>query len=83
MKIKIIWFICSVLQIVGFVLIVSQGFTKGIGFVNILIGISGFAAVVKFFIEDEEKMPINFRWTTAVAAVAGFGIVVLACLYTL
>lgn len=75
MKIQILSVMCSILQIVGLVLIVLAKSLPN--FTPVLIGIAGFAAIVKYFLPDAES---SFeKALRPIAAVAGFGIIVIAC----
>lgn len=75
MKLNILSTLCSILQIVGLVMII---FVKQLpAFTPILIGIAGFAAIVKFLIPDA-KHPLD-KILRPWAAVAGLGIIIIAC----
>ena len=75
MKIQILSVMCSILQIVGLVLIVLAKSLPN--FTPVLIGIAGFAAIVKYFLPDTES---SFNKTLRpVAALVGVGIIAIAC----
>ena len=73
-KVKILYLICSVLQIVGLMMIICDLYiSKALAFLPILIGIAGFAAFVKLFLL--ERSPVIDQ----IAAVAGLGIIFCWC----
>lgn len=75
MKIQLLSVMCVILQIAGLVLIVL---VKSLpDFTPVLIGIAGFAAIVRYFLPDAE---LNVDKTLrSIGALAGFGIIVVAC----
>jgi hypothetical protein len=75
MKIQILSVMCSILQIAGLVLIVLAKSLPN--FTPVLIGIAGFAAIVKYFLPDAELG--FYKVLRPIAAFAGFGIIVFAC----
>lgn len=73
MKKQSIIFYCSLLQIVGLVTIIyliipGNGTSSIAKYLNILVGISGFAAILKVFIGKKDK-------TTIIAALSGLGLI--------
>jgi hypothetical protein len=74
LRMEVLDFLCSTLQIVGFVTILTK-WPQAIA--SIVIGISGFAAIVKFF------LPYNKNGFDGLlrpaAAIAGIGIIIFAC----
>lgn len=74
-KIKILSIICGILQIAGLILIISQSFLSNSSAVWVLIGVSGFAGVVQFF------LPYSIGSSIArLAALSGVGIIIFAML---
>lgn len=71
-RIKILSAICSVWQIVGLVAIILYTTYYKADFLLVLLGIAGFAGVVKYFLPD-------VRLPEKAAAVIGVGIIVMAC----
>ena len=67
--------ICSVLQIVGLVLVVM--WNRLPTFVGVIIGICGFAAAVKWFL----PVPPSQGLLTSAAALAGVGVIAIACVF--
>ncbi len=66
--------LCSILQIIGFVVLIV--FERSLSFSPVIIGIAGFSSIVKLFLPN--------RWETdkflcPLTAVAGFGMIILAC----
>ena len=73
MKLDVLSIACSFLQIAGLVLITFQNQLPA--FASVLIGIAGFAAIVKYFIPGAKGFDKILR---PVAAFAGIGIVLFA-----
>jgi len=74
MKLTVLDVLCSFLQIASLVMIVMAKQLPT--FIPVLIGIAGFAAVVKFFLPCENPFDRILR---PIAAVAGLGIIVIGC----
>lgn len=75
MKIKFLRIICTILQIVGIVLL----FSTRLHSFAVLIGIAGFAGIVIFFLSDTESgFNKIFR---SISAVTGVGMIIVACWY--
>ncbi len=75
MKIQILSVLCGILQIAGLALIVLEKSLPN--FTPILIGIAGFAAIVKYFLPDA-KSNLD-KALRPIAAVAGLLIIIFAC----
>lgn len=78
-RLKILSMICIFLQATGLVLVILFFLAKQLPtFAPVLIGIAGFTNIVKFLVPD---MTGNFSEVLrSIAAVAGFGIIILACM---
>ena len=72
-KLTVLTFICSTLQIVGFLCIILREMVKAHyqTAINVLIGISGFAGIVSYFIVPTSIISI-------VAAIAGLGYIIVS-----
>ena len=76
-NLKALSIICTSLQIIGYALIPAAiTSSSSLSFAWVIIGISGFAAVVKVFLplESHQGKP------TTAASFCGFGIIILSCL---
>lgn len=74
-KLDVLTLICSLLQILGLVLVITQP-----PFAPVLIGICGFAAVVNYFMPDREgTLGPTLKKLRPIAAVCGLGLIVIAC----
>jgi hypothetical protein len=76
-KLNALSVLCRFLQIAGLALIVFQNQLPA--FTPVLIGIAGFAAIVMYFIPGAKGVDKTLR---PIAAFAGFGIVLFACVTT-
>ena len=75
MKLKVLTVLCNILQIAGLAMIIWHKQLPT--FTTVLIGIAGFAAIVKFLIPNAEgNLEKALR---PIAAVAGLGIIIIAC----
>lgn len=76
-KLKMLSAICTVLQCVGlFLIICILSFPNFPNFFLVLLGISGFASVVHFFLPYEPKGRIMRK----IATFAGLGIIIVSLL---
>ena len=75
-KLEFLTLICSLLQILGLILVVME---SG-GFAPVLIGICGFAAVVNYFMPDGTgTLGRTLKKLRPIAAVCGLALIVFAC----
>ncbi|MFH1743046.1 MAG: hypothetical protein ABIH23_28910 [bacterium] len=76
-KLDVLALICSLLQILGLVLVVAGPATPAIA---VLIGVCGFAAVVSYFMPYREgTLGPTLKKLRPIAAVCGLGLIVFAC----
>ncbi|HPA45089.1 MAG TPA: hypothetical protein PLZ55_02700 [bacterium] len=74
-KLDVLTLICSLLQILGFILIIAQ---PG-GPTAVLVGIAGFAAVVMYFMPNPEgTLAPTIRFLRPLAALCGVGLILFA-----
>ena len=72
--------VCSICQMVGTLLLLPALFALRLpGFVHVLLGIAGFAAMLKLVTRREELEEREWQ-TRPIVAIAGFLLIVLACL---
>jgi len=74
MKLTMLTNLCTILQIAGLWMVVVAKQLPS--FTPVLIGIAGFASIVKFLIPDAEGFDKTLR---PIAAIAGFGLIIIAC----
>ncbi len=74
-NLKALSMICSLLQIIGLILVIISSFLPL--FVWVIIGISGFAATVKIFLPLENHQ----SFFSFIATLCGIGIIIFSCLY--
>lgn len=73
-KIFLLSVVCSLLQIVGLALIIASPYLPQS--ISVIIGISGFAAIVKLFLPS--KADFEGKILRPAAALAGFGIIIIS-----
>ena len=77
-KIKALSVICSILQIIGLVIIFQRDALSDLKFMPILVGIAGFAAVVRFFLPPFKASDVE-NALRPIAAIAGIIMIIFAC----
>ena len=76
-KLDVLTLMCSLLQILGLVLVVPAPGR----FALVLVGICGFAAIVNYFMPDPTgALAPTLKKLRPIAALCGAGLIVLACM---
>ncbi len=81
-RLRVLGVLCGILQIAGVLTLItmSQLVTGGPEFIRILLGIAGFASVVRFFLPDL-GLGRTDTLLRPLAAIAGLALIVAVCIW--